>query len=288
LICYHVKSRANLICRIEVAFHSCIEYNVSVIDLRKSWDKIALRYVRHYGISTEKVHYGPLCPGENGLNLLGDISGKKVLDLGCGCGQNSIALTRLGASVTGVDFSGGQLEQARALAAEKSFKIDFMQCDMARLDALSDYTFDLVISACAIAFVGDIDSTFGEIYRVLKPDGVFVLSDMHPFQYIIDETENGVVFNHRYPFAPILLKWRWEFDRDDKGKQFSAGFQHYVRSLSQYHNALVDAGFVVSKILEPEPTLDTPHYDFSREIWSEYQYIAEHLPITFIMICKRS
>lgn len=259
-----------------------------MIDLRKSWDKVALRYVNHYGISTDIVHYGPLCPGEDRLGLLGDIHGKKVLDLGCGCGQNCIALTRLGASVVGVDFSEGQLAQARIMASEENSAIDFVQSDMARLDTLSDNSFDLVISACAIAFVEDIDATFRETYRVLRPDGIFILSDMYPLQYILDETKKGVVFNHRYPFAPILLKWRWEFDRDDKGKRFSAGFQHYVRSLSQYHNALVDAGFVVSKILEPEPTLDTPHYDFSREIWSEYRYIAEHLPITFIMKCKKA
>ena len=259
-----------------------------MIDLRKSWDKIALRYVSHYSISTDIVHYGPLCPGEDRLGLLGDIRGKRALDLGCGGGQNSIALTRLGASVVGVDFSGGQLALARAMAVEKNFEIDFVQSDLAHLVSFSNNSFDLVISACAIAFVEDIDATFKETYRVLKPGGILILSDMHPLQYILDETEKGVVFNHRYPFAPILLKWRWEFDMDGKGKQFSAGFQHYVRSLSRYHNDLVDAGFVVLKILEPEPSLDTPHYDFSREIWSEYRYIAEHLPITFITKCKKA
>ena len=271
----------------EVAFHSHIGYNIPVIDIRKSWDKIAMRYVKRYGISTDVVHYGPLCPGENILGLLGDIAGQKVLDLGCGCGQNSIALARLGASVTGVDFSRGQLEQAKVMAAEDDFEIDFMQSDITSLVQFDNDSFDLVLSACAIGFVENINAAFGEAFRVLKPGGAFILSDMHPLQYILDETGEGVVFNHRYPFAPILLKWRWDFDAENREQQLSAGFQNYVRSLSDYHNALADAGFVVTKILEPEPTLNTPHYDFSREIWNEYRYIAEHLPITFIMKCRK-
>ena len=94
---------------------------------------------------------------------------------------------------------------------------------------------------------------------------------------------NGAWVNHIYPYEPILLKWHWEFDELKR----APGFQHYVRSIPHYHNALTAAGFTVSKILEPKSTIDTPHTGFSREILREYKYIAEHIPITFIIVCRK-
>ncbi len=254
-----------------------------MVDIRKSWDKIAAQYRRRYEISTDTVHYGPLCPGEDKLALLGDISGKTVIDLGCGCGQNAIALAKMGARVTAVDLSPEQIRQGEDLAAEEGISVDFKTADITDLSFLPNLRFDLAVSACAIAFVENIESVFKEVFRVLKPGGVFVLSDMNPIQYIIDEIEGGVEFNNIYPFDPILIKWTWEFQNIDRAPRF----QHYVRSISHYVNTLVAAGFGVSKILEPRPTMETPHIGFSKEILEEYPYIAEHLPITFIIVCQK-
>jgi ubiquinone/menaquinone biosynthesis C-methylase UbiE len=260
-----------------------------VIDVKGSWNKIARRYVRRYRISDRIIHYGPLCAGEDKLMLLGNLRGKKVLDLGCGAGQNAIALARQGANVTGIDFSAAQIAQARILAGQRRFKINFMAEDISRRLPLADSHFDLIISACAIAFVKNIDKAFREAFRLLKAGGKFVLSDMYPLQYILDENDDKLSFNHTFPHKPILLKWNWDFGANEgfPEEALKAHFQHYVRSLSAYHNALTEAGFVVERMLEPKSTLNTPHKGFSREIWKEYKYIASHLPITFIMVCRK-
>ena len=254
-----------------------------MVDIRKSWDKIAEPYRKRYEISTDVVHYGPLCPGEDKLHLLGDIKGKTAIDLGCGGGQNAIALSRIGAKVTAVDFSHEQIRLAENLASDHNVAIDFITGEISDLSFLAKSGFDIAISACAIAYVQDIESAFAEVFRILKPSGKFILSDMNPLQYIIDEIEGGVEFNHTYPHEPILLKWRWEFDELKR----APGFMHYVRSIPHYHNTLTAAGFTVSKILEPQSTLDTPHIGFSQEIMKEYRYIAEHIPITFIIVCHK-
>ncbi|HSR35450.1 MAG TPA: hypothetical protein VLY63_33190, partial [Anaerolineae bacterium] len=72
--------------------HKTIERN------RQSWDTISANYQAHTRISTDDVHYGPLAPGERELGLLGNILGKHILEIGCGGGQNSIALTKWGAT----------------------------------------------------------------------------------------------------------------------------------------------------------------------------------------------
>ncbi len=255
-----------------------------MVDLRKSWDIISDRYLKRYEISTDVVHYGPLCPGDDKLGLVGNLKDKKVIDLGCGCGQNAIALARLGADVTAIDFSLKQIGLAKELAAGAGLGIDFRVGDIQNIPQLNSGSYDFIVSACAISFVDNPKSVFDEAHRLLKPGSRFILSDMNPLQYIIDEIDGGVSFNNPYPAEPILMKWRWDFD----DMATSPRFQHYVRSIPQYCNTLIESGFAISKILEPKSTIDTPHIGFSKEIMSEYSYIADHLPITFIIICNKS
>jgi SAM-dependent methyltransferase len=253
-----------------------------MIDVKKSWDKLTKLYLQNYPIQYNTIHYGPLCPGENKLNLLGDISGLKAIDLGCGAGQNVVAMAKAGAIATGIDFSSKQIEQAKILAERESVDAEFFESDMRTLSRFKNQSFDMGITACAIAFVKELNEVLSEIFRILKPGGRFVLAVMHPTQYIIDGDEGSMYFNSTYPFKPRTLKWSWDI------KESSIPFQHYLRSVSEYHNALADAGFRVSKILEPKPYMKSPHIGITEEIMKEYPYIAKHLPITLIMLAHKN
>jgi ubiquinone/menaquinone biosynthesis C-methylase UbiE len=254
-----------------------------VVDLKKSWDKIAELYNDRYAISCDVVHYGPLCPGEDKLNLLGNISGKKVMDLGCGGGQNSVALAKMGADVTALDLSSEQINQAERLASDHEVSINFKQADISTLSFIEDRSFDMAISACSISYLENIDAVFRETYRILKPNSRFILSDMNPLQYLLDETESGLVFNDKFYQRSLRINWTWEFKELDHAPRF----RHYVRMISDYVNSLSDAGFDIKKILEPQSTMDTPHRGFSEEIMKEYPYIAKHIPITFVIVCEK-
>ncbi|GAH11994.1 unnamed protein product, partial [marine sediment metagenome] len=84
-------------------------------NIREHWNMDALKYQKREKISTDHVHYGPNCPYEKDLNLLGDVQGKKIVELGCGGGQCSIALTKRGAICTGIDLSDEQIKYAKNL-----------------------------------------------------------------------------------------------------------------------------------------------------------------------------
>src|SRR5690242_14692265 len=103
---------------------------MSETDLRESWNRLAAHYQRQHAIPTDSAHYGVAAPNEDQLHLLGDVSGKRILELGCGGGQCSIAFARQGAECVGVDLSDEQIAYARALAEQEGVEVAFHQGDM--------------------------------------------------------------------------------------------------------------------------------------------------------------
>lgn len=101
--------------------------------------------------------------GRNSLNsiemdLLGDVSGKKILHLQCHFGQDTISLSRMGAKCTGVDLSDKAIEKARELAAETGEDVHFICSDVYGLDKVLDEYFDIVFTSYGtIGWLPDMD-----------------------------------------------------------------------------------------------------------------------------------
>ncbi len=131
-------------------------------------------------ISVDDVHYAPLAPGEHELKILGDVQGKRVLELACGAAQNAIAVSKWGARVAAVDISALQLSQARRLIAEEGVEVDLLRGDMEHLGMFRDECFDVLMSSFGWEFVPDLAACFSECQRVLRPGGLLVVCTVHP------------------------------------------------------------------------------------------------------------
>lgn len=268
--------------------HETIEQN------RQGWNTISASYQAERRISTDDVHYGPMAPGERELGLLGDVSGKKVLEVGCGGGQNSIALTRWGATCTGVDPSSAQLAHARKLADAHDVKVQFVTGVAKDLGRFPDGAFDIVLSSYAFDYVPDLRGAYAEAWRVLRPEGLFVFCLSHPwFQavgwHLIGDPDAPHVGN--YGAWPLMDEWDWTFEDGT-----SARLRDHLRTMEEIINDLIEAGFSLEKLVEqkyenamgasPEELARFPYLDSLDAELPEYE-IARKLPRTLIIRARK-
>ncbi|GAA0988847.1 class I SAM-dependent methyltransferase [Acrocarpospora macrocephala] len=113
--------------------------------------------------------------------LAGEVAGKDLLHLQCHFGMDTLNWARLGAQVTGVDFSPVALKRARELAGQAGLTATFVEADTQHLPATLAEGFDLVIATYGVlCWIADIDAWMRGAAMALRPGGSLVLVDMHP------------------------------------------------------------------------------------------------------------
>ena len=179
-------------------------------------------------------------PTDQELRLLGDLRGKRVLDLGCGSGSAAIAFAQQGAIVIALDSDDSGLARARARAEQAEVKVEWRTGDLADLAFLRAESIDAAFSAESVAEVDDAPRLFRQVQRVLKPNGPFVFSYAHPMSLCVDA--GGVVSRSYFDPGPI------DVERDGESMRV------HVRDVGDVFTELGRAGFRVDTILEPRPS----------------------------------
>jgi len=208
--------------------------------IKRWWDDVAPW--REDDNPTDAAAYGAYCPNEAKLNLLGNVRGKALVELGCGAAECSIAFARAGAICVGVDICAGQLDHARRLSEAHGVEVELIEQDMQDLWFLNGRKFDIAFSAYAFQYVRDLPKLFADIHDLLADAGVFVFSCHHPFADCIDK--ETLKLNRSYS----------TLDREEYEDKWPDGssrpFLRYLRRVSDYHEALVQTGFSVERMVE--------------------------------------
>jgi SAM-dependent methyltransferase len=183
--------------------------------------------------------------------MLPDLRGKRVLDLGCGFGWHCRYARQHGArSVVGIDLSEKML--ARAAAATDDPAIEYRRGAIEDI-AFENGAFDVVISSLALHYVERFDLACRRIGDCLVPGGDLVLSVEHPIF-----TVRAAQAWHR-DAAGQLLHWPVD-DYQHEGRRHTRwladGVVKYHRTLATYVNTLVDTGFRLVRLVEPEPSAE--------------------------------
>lgn len=211
------------------------------------------------------------------FSMLPDLKEKSVLDLGCGFGEHCMHFVKEGAAkVVGVDISEKMLKVAKA--ENSAPNIIYRHMAMEHISELDEY-FDVIISSLAFHYVEDFQKLVQDCFELLKPGGLFIFSQEHPFSTTFGEgkelleMEKQVNGGKSGRVAATFVegaKERWTRDEsgrklylnlanygiegERKSKWFVEGVEKYHRTFSTILNDLAQAGFVVEKVEEPVAT----------------------------------
>ncbi len=174
------------------------------------------------------------------LSLLPDVSGKRVLDAGCGPGVYAEWLVAHGARVVAFDANRKMVRLAKLRLGDKA-QVLLANLE-SPLDFLEDGSFDLIVAPLVMDYVKDWEPTFREFHRVLKTGGSLVFSMEHPYGKFYFHRDAGNYFNVE------LVEYTW------RGFGKPVIVPSYRRPLSGMINPLLQAGFTLEHILEPLPT----------------------------------
>lgn len=131
------------------------------------------------------------------LGLLGDVKGKRILHLQCHFGQDTISLSRMGAEVTGVDFSDEAIKIAEDQSAKLNTNTRFICCDVYSLPELLNEQFDIVFTSYGtIGWLPDMDRWAKVVQHFLKPGGQFVFVEFHPVVWMFDDDFSKVGYSY--------------------------------------------------------------------------------------------
>ncbi len=181
---------------------------------RERWDTAS----RRWAAGADSRGLWQRCPQEPGLVLcekeleyLGGLSGKRVCVLGSGDNQVVFALAGLGAFVTSVDISQNQLDIAEARANVLGLAICFVRADVTDLSSMDSASYDAVYTGGHVAvWVADLAMFYAEAIRILRPNGLFVVNEYHPFRRIWRDSKDAMIVE-----LPYLERGPFEYDLDD-------------------------------------------------------------------------
>jgi SAM-dependent methyltransferase len=217
--------------------------SAAVSEIAAAWDRGSASYQAAARLPTDVANYGPGLPTEAELRLLGDVKGKRVLELGCGGAQSSIAFAKQGATAIGVDFSAAQLEYARSLCEQEEVRVELRLGDMADLAFLRADTIDIAFSTFSFGYVEDLNRVFRQVHRVLKVGAPLVFSLPHPAARVVAGAGSGAVGGPRSYFDDRPYESTW-------GGVRSPAYHHTFADL---YMGLSRSSYRVDLVLEPEP-----------------------------------
>lgn len=218
-------------------------------------------------------------------SLLYDVEGKRVLCLASGGGQQSAVFGLLGAQLTVLDISEGQLRGDKLAAEHHGYEVRLVKGDMCDLSVFENGEFDLIYQPISICFVPDVQVVYKEVYRVLKPGGTYAVSHLNPSTVPVSfiggqNGWDGVGYRiaELYMGGPILVS-------PDGCENMRVGEPtgEHRHLLSSIFGGLLDAGFIIREVVEdPRHLGDEP-----TSVPGSYEHCLSYIAEYFKIVCSK-
>ena len=209
----------------------------------------------------EEIKWGVFQVPESDVGALPDVSGKDVVELGCGTAYFSAWLAKRGARPVGVDLTPAQLETARACQAEFGLEFPLVEAS-AEAVPLPDGSFDLALSEYGASIWCEPSRWIAEAARLLRPGGELVFLTNSTLSILCSPGDESPIGDQL--LRPQFGMCRFEWPGEDEGVNFYLPHGEWVRLLR-------DNGFEVLALHElqaPKDAVDHPHYDFIKADWA--------------------
>ena len=212
---------------------------------RLHWDEAVPVHLASgfYEVDSFRAGKTTLRPLERGE--VGDVRGKTLLHLQCHFGLDTLSWAREGAVVTGVDFSGAAIEQARALASEAAISARFLQSELYALPDVLHETFDVVFTSYGVlGWLDDVARWARVAAHFVKPGGVFYIAELHPIAQTLDDTPGTTEPRLRYPYfeGPAIVTTEDGTYADRNARLAHSTTYNFQHGLGEIVTSLIEAG----------------------------------------------
>ncbi len=184
---------------------------------------------------------------------VGDVAGKSLLHLQCHFGLDTLSWARLGARVTGADFSEGAITQARTLSTELNIPASFVCANIYDLPQVLSGEFDIVFTSHGVLpWLPDLEQWASVIAHFLKRGGTFYIVESHPFAHVFDNGDDAADLRVCYHYFESSEPMKFEANGSyaDRTADCHAINYQWNHSVSEILNALHSAGLHIESLHE--------------------------------------
>lgn len=221
----------------------------------EAWTKIHVDS-QFYDVASFKDGTRPIRVRDYEIAEIGPVTGKSLLHLQCHFGLDTLSWARLGAEVTGADFSPAAIEAARSLASDVGIQARFVVSDLYELPNNLRGEFDVVYTSRGVlGWLPNISRWASVVAHFVKPGGFAYVTEVHPIVQVFDD-EDGVTpgdLRLRYPYWEHAepLTFNVEGSYADRGAPTDGLVEHgWNHSLGEIVTALIDAGLRIEFLHE--------------------------------------
>jgi SAM-dependent methyltransferase len=217
---------------------------------------------------------------------LGDVTGKSLLHLQCHFGLDTLSWARLGARVTGVDFSEEGIALARSLSEEVGLPADFVCANVYELPHVLSGRFDIVFTSYGVlTWLPDLTRWAQVIAHFLERGGVFYIAEVHPFAMVFYDEPDAEDLQVHYPYFhdPVPMRFEAEGSYASAAECTYKVTYEWSHSLGEIVNVLISAGLQI-EFLREFPYACYQMFPFlvqDEEGWWRMKDSDDAIPMTF-------